>query len=192
MKRYDATAPSIQPAPSLLRRTAEGVVGGALLGLLIVAGALVAMSDASPLWLVPIALAALSPLLLAARSNAEILRDMIERVTQRDIDGDGQIGTPGYEPFRLVVARGPDHAQRRQDTDLAWAIHRSFGVGWGWRQWRGVRLPSSETVDQERWQRIVADLAKAGLITAGEPGKSARWVCDEVEVMQRLGLTHPA
>ncbi len=195
MKPYNATAPAIL-APSAgavlaadFRRvlaSSAGLGAGVLLVVCVVA---IAVRDWSWSWCIwPLIAAALPPLVWAVGNLVELVRDMAERVTRIDLNGDGVIGAPEPtgEPFRLILAKAPAARQAEQDTDRHWVIHRAYAVGLAFRQWKGVTLPSGRRIDEAFWSTFLAQLTDAGMIEPGRPGQSARWLTDEATVLSRF------
>lgn len=196
MKPYGASMPAVAP-PSAgavlshdLRCALTASVAGAALALLFVGIVAMAVRDWSWTWLAwTIAGAAVPWAVLFVGAIVELVRSMLERIMQIDINRDGYIGgapEPAGEPFRLIVAKSPTTRQAEQDTDRHWVIHRAYAVGLGFRQWRGVTLPSGRKIDEMFWQSFLSQLTDAGMIEPGRPGQSARWLTDEATVLSRF------
>lgn len=189
----DAAQPSMtqQPVNVEFEMWRTALLSGGGLGLTIALLAVVWLDwDAAMMWWRVASVVMVLPILLVALVGiAALVLAGTERLTHRDLDGNGVIGND----IRLIpVHARPPTLDGLDPRDLRHFVEQ-VGVNGDPSQanWRGKRLPSGRNCDDGTWARFVAATAKTGHLVPGGPRKRAQLVDFEVDdVLADLGLTN--
>ena len=182
-----------QPMPtnaeSEMWRTALMSGGGLGLTIALVSAVWLDWDVAMMWWRVAAVVMVLPILLVALVGIAALVLGATERLTRRDLDGNGVIGND----IRLIPvhARAPT-LDGLDPRDLRHFVEQ-LGVNGDPSQsnWRGKRLPSGRSCDDGMWARFVAATAKTGHLVPGGPRKRTALVDFDVDdVLADLGLTN--
>lgn len=113
----------------------------------------------------------------------------LERVLGVDLDDSGEVGDVPTEIRFVPVNRSPHILENGVDpADLVFFIKAQRHRGAGQKRWRGVRLPSGRTCDDDYHTRIIEVLERAGVWRGRGPRVSGELVGDPDQVIKALGL----
>ena len=114
---------------------------------------------------------------------------LLERLTDRDLDGSGQVGD--IPDIRLVPVRGSGHTVGGvAPEDWRYFVTTICAVpDWTQRAWRRQQMPSGQQCDNDYWSLLTGGLKKINVIADAGPRSTGHLTTtDPAEILGMLGV----